>query len=111
VESIPVLTLCYGCLQGWLHGRGGLEVAALGGGGALVFKREGGLVVAVRGEPGSCRPLFIGTERRFRRPIFRARGAPAAGNGGSGKVPAWTRPTGFAVRQALWTRPVVQGAS
>jgi hypothetical protein len=28
--------------------------------------------------------------------IFRARGASAAGNGGSGKVPAWTRPAGFA---------------
>jgi hypothetical protein len=28
-ESIPVLTLCYGCLKGRLHGRGGLEVAAL----------------------------------------------------------------------------------
>jgi hypothetical protein len=30
----------------------------------------GGSVVAVRGEPGSCRPLFISAERRFGRLIF-----------------------------------------
>jgi hypothetical protein len=46
-----------------------------------VFKREGSSVVVVRGEPGSCRPLFIGRIRWFGQPIFRARGAPAAGNG------------------------------
>jgi hypothetical protein len=56
-------------------------MAVLGGGDASVFKREGSSVVVVRGEPGSCRPLFIGGIRWFGRPIFRARGAPAAGNG------------------------------
>jgi hypothetical protein len=36
-----VLTLCDGCLQRRLHRPDGLEVAVLGGGGALVFRREG----------------------------------------------------------------------
>jgi hypothetical protein len=58
--------------------------------GAPVCKREESLVVVVRGGPGSGRPLFIGGVRWFGRPIFRARGASMAGNGGSGNIPAWT---------------------
>jgi hypothetical protein len=46
------------------------------GGGARRLTEERGSAVAVRGEVGSCRPLFIGAKRRFGRPIFRARGAP-----------------------------------
>jgi hypothetical protein len=60
------------------------------GGGAPVCKREESSVVVVRGGPGSGRPLFIGGIRRFGRPIFRARRASMAGNGGSGNIPAWT---------------------
>jgi hypothetical protein len=66
-------------------GGGGLEVVVLEGGGALVLRKEGGSDAAVRGEPGSYQPLFIGAERQFVWPIFRACGAPAAGNGYRGQ--------------------------
>jgi hypothetical protein len=69
---------------GWT-GDGGVQ-----GGDAPVCKREESSVVVVRSGPGSGRLLFIGGIRRFGRPIFRARGASMAGNGGSGNIPAWT---------------------
>jgi hypothetical protein len=48
------------------------------------------LVVEVRGEVRSRSGPFIGAGRSVWRGYFELRGAPMAGNGGSGKIPAWT---------------------
>jgi hypothetical protein len=54
----------------WLFAEAAPQAGWTGGGGAWGRRRSGvqeggGSVVAVRGEPGSCRPLFIGAGRRL----------------------------------------------
>jgi hypothetical protein len=61
----------------------------VGGGGAWGLGRQGGPVGAVRGEAGSREGAFISAERSVRGDI-EFRRAPMAGNGGSGKLSAWT---------------------
>jgi hypothetical protein len=51
--------------------------------------------VEVRGEVGSRSGPFIGAGRSVWRGYFELRGAPMAGNGGSGKIPAWTPADGI----------------
>jgi hypothetical protein len=72
----------------------------VGGGGAWALGRQGGLVGVVRGEVGSRSGPFIGAGRSVRRGYFELRGAPMAGNGGSGKIPAWTPASGILGRLA-----------
>jgi hypothetical protein len=88
-------------------GGGRLEVAVIGGGGAQVLRKERGSVVAVRGEPGSCRPLFIGAGRRLSGRNSSSRSLCGRGNGG-GEASAGIH---GGVTAALWTRPVEQGVS
>jgi hypothetical protein len=68
---------------------------------AMESSGRGGLVVEVRDEVGSRSGPFIGAERRFGRGYFELRGAPMAGNGGSGKIPAWTPAGGILGRLAV----------
>jgi hypothetical protein len=89
----------------------------IGSGGAQVLKKERGSVVAVRGEPRSCRPLFIGAGRRLSGRNLSSKSSCGRGNGGGEKYPA-VDSAGEAsagirsgVTAALWTRPVEQGAS
>jgi hypothetical protein len=65
--------------------RGGDRGGTGGGDGGL--GKEGELVVEVRGEVGSRSGPFIGAGRSVCRGYFVLRGAPMAGNGGSGKNP------------------------
>jgi hypothetical protein len=99
--------------RGGSAGGDGLVVVALGSGSALVLRKEEGSVVAVRGEPGSCRPLFIGAGRRLSgqyfeleellRPAMAVRQRSRRGLGRRDSRPiGWWR---------CWTRPVVQGVS
>jgi hypothetical protein len=99
--------------RGGSAGGGRLEVAALRGGSALVLRKEGGSVVAVWVEPGSCRPLFIDVGRWLSgryfeledllRPAMAVRERSRRGLGRRDSRPiGWWR---------CWTRPVVQGVS
>jgi hypothetical protein len=78
---------------------GGLSVTRNGtsgtGGGDGELGEEGFLVVEVRDEVGSRSGPFIGAGRSVWRGYFELRGAPMAGNGGSGKIPAWTPASGI----------------
>jgi hypothetical protein len=58
------------------------------------------MVVEVRGEVGSRSSPFIGAGRSVWRGYFELRGAPMAGNGGSGKIQAWTPASGILGRSA-----------
>jgi hypothetical protein len=78
--------------------RGGDRGGTGGGNGGL--GKEGELVVEVRGEVGSRSGPFIGARRSVWRGYFELRGAPMAGNGGSGKIPAWTPASGILGRLA-----------
>jgi hypothetical protein len=71
--------------------RGGDRGGTGGGDGGL--GGEGEMVVEARGATESRAGPFISAGRSVRRGYFELRGAPMAGNGGSGKIPAWT-PTG-----------------
>jgi hypothetical protein len=75
-------------------------VMVVGGCGAWALGRQGGLVGVVCGEVGSRSGPFIGAGRSVRRGYFELRGAPMAGNGGSGKIPAWTPASGILGRLA-----------
>jgi hypothetical protein len=59
------------------------------------------MVVEVRGATESRAGPFIGAGRLVRRGYFELRGAPMAGNGGSGKIPAWTPAGGILVDLVL----------
>jgi hypothetical protein len=63
--SAPCSPCAMVACRGGSAGGGGLEVAVLGGRRCSGAQEGGGSVVAVRGEPGSCRPLFIGAGRRL----------------------------------------------
>jgi hypothetical protein len=80
------------------------------GGGARRLGEERGSAVAVRGEVGSYRPLFIGAKRRFGRLIFRARGAPVRPTMVVREGPGvdFGRRNSRPIRRC-WMRPVVQG--
>jgi hypothetical protein len=78
--------------------RGGDRSGTGGGDGGL--RKEGELVVEVRGEVGSRSGPFIGAGRSVRRGYFELRGAPMVGNGGWGKIPAWTPASGILGRLA-----------
>jgi hypothetical protein len=78
--------------------RGGDRSGTGGGDGGL--GKEGELVVEVRGEVGSRSGPFIGAGRSVWRGYFELRGASMAGNGGSGKIPAWTPTSGILGRSA-----------
>jgi hypothetical protein len=102
-QPIPLLTLGWGALERRIDGRqwaarGGDRSGTGGGDGGL--GKEGELVVEVRGEVGSRSGPFIGARRSVRRGYFELRGAPMAGNGGSGKIPAWTPASGILGRLA-----------
>jgi hypothetical protein len=70
------------------------------GGGDGELREEGELVVEVRDEVGSRSGPFIGARRSVWRGYFELREAPMAGNGGSGKIPAWTPAGGILGRLA-----------
>jgi hypothetical protein len=70
------------------------------GGGDGGLRKEGKLVVEVRGEVGSRSSPFIGAGRSVWQGYFELRGAPMAGNGGSGKIPAWILTGGILSRLA-----------
>jgi hypothetical protein len=78
--------------------RGGDRSGTGGGDGGL--GKEGELVVEMRGEVGSRSGPFIGAGRSVWRGYFDLCGAPMAGNGGSGKIPAWTPASGILGRLA-----------
>jgi hypothetical protein len=88
-KPIPLLTLvgtdCGGrSTAGGGAARGGGRGGTGSGDGGL--EKEGKLVVEVRGEVGSRSGPFIGVGRSVWRGYFELRGAPMAGNGGSGKI-------------------------
>jgi hypothetical protein len=99
-QPIPLLTSGWGAPKRRIDGGGRRPVMVVGGGGAWGLGRQGGLVGVVRGEVGSRSGPFIGTGRSVRRGYFELRGAPMAGNGGSGKIPAWTPAGGILSRLA-----------
>jgi hypothetical protein len=78
--------------------RGGDRSGTGGGDGGL--GKEGELVVEVRGEVGSRSGPFIGAGRSVQRGYLELRRAPMAGNGDSGKIPAWTPASGILGRLA-----------
>jgi hypothetical protein len=84
-ESTPRAHLVLGLLVKAAPRAGRAGGGGARGGGAPVCKREESSVMVVRGEPGSCRSLFIGGIRRFGGRFFELEELLSAGNGGSGR--------------------------